>query len=384
MRVADPAPGRHADVAQEEKPGLLDRVRQRVRALRDRWPSFDHVMRAYDRNSEVQGSQLAAAITYFGFLSFFPLLALAFAVVGFVSEGNPDIQRTVTDAVEQAFPGLVGTGDGQLNIQDVIDAKAGATVIGLLGLLYSGLGWIDALRDALRRVFGTSDAALPLLKKKLVDILVLTSLGVALLASLAVSALATRATQQVLDKVGLGESLVALVVLKVLAVLLALLADTLLFAILLSRLSGAQLPWRQVRSGAVVAAVGFEVLKLFATFLIGRATNNPLYATFGVIVGLLIWINFVSKLLMFAAAWTATQPYSLEPVVAGEDGAGRSTGLAAGTEPVSVVAPADFEPVPAEETEPGPRRRAGWRRAAIGAAAGASVAAALTRRARQR
>jgi membrane protein len=341
-------------------------------------------MRAYDRNSEVQGSQLAAAITYFGFLSFFPLLALAFAVVGFVSEGNPDIQRTVTDAVEQAFPGLVGTGDGQLNIQDVIDAKAGATVIGLLGLLYSGLGWIDALRDALRRVFGTSDAALPLLKKKLVDILVLTSLGVALLASLAVSALATRATQQVLDKVGLGESLVALVVLKVLAVLLALLADTLLFAILLSRLSGAQLPWRQVRSGAVVAAVGFEVLKLFATFLIGRATNNPLYATFGVIVGLLIWINFVSKLLMFAAAWTATQPYSLEPVVAGEDGAGRSTGLAAGTEPVSVVAPADFEPVPAEETEPGPRRRAGWRRAAIGAAAGASVAAALTRRARQR
>jgi membrane protein len=134
----------------------------------------------------------------------------------------------------------------------------------------------------------------------------------------------------------------------------------------------------------VVAAVGFEVLKLFATFLIGRATNNPLYATFGVIVGLLIWINFVSKLLMFAAAWTATQPYSLEPVVAGEDGAGRSTGLAAGTEPVSVVAPADFEPVPAEQTEPGPGRRGGWRRAAIGAAAGASVAAALTRRARQR
>ena len=67
---------------------------------------------------------------------------------------------------------------------------------------------------------------------------------------------------------GSQDSLVAVVLLKVLSVALALLADTVLFAILLSRLSGAHLPWRQVRSGALLGAVGFELLKLVGTFLI--------------------------------------------------------------------------------------------------------------------
>jgi membrane protein len=371
-------------MAQQQKPGLVDRFRSRIRVARGRWPWLDHAVRAYDRNSEVLGSQLAAAITYFGFLSFFPLVALAFAVVGYLSDGDPHVQQVVTDEVEKAFPGLVGSGEGQINIQDVIDAKAGATVIGLLGLLYAGLGWIDALRDALRRVFGTSDLRLAFVKKKVLDVLVLAALGIALAVSLAVSSLATRVTQQVLDQVGLGDSTVALVVLKVLAVALALLADTLLFAIVISRLSAARLRWRQVRSGALVAAVGFEALKLLATYLIGKTTSNPIYATFGVIVGLLIWINFVSKLLILSAAWTATQPYSLEPAAAGEGGAGRTTGLAAATEPVSVVVPSDFEPVPAGEVEHQGRRARTWPRTALGAAAGAGVAAMLTRRRKNR
>ena len=159
---------------------------------------------------------------------------------------------------------------------------------------------------------------------------------------------------------------------------LAIVADTVLFAIVISRLSGARLPWRRVRSGALLGAVGFEVLKLFGTFLIGRVTDNPIYATFGLVVGLLIWMNFVSRLLIFAAAWTATEPYSLEPGEIGEQGAGRSTGFAASTEPVSVVAPPDFEQVPAGGVV-APRRKHRWRAAAAGALGGAAAAAALTR-----
>jgi len=360
----------------------VDAVKGRLRGLRARKPWFDHAVRAYDRNSEVLGGQLAAAVTYFGFLSFFPLLALAFAMVGYVSSVYPDAQDGVTRAVESAFPSLVGSGEGQINIQDVIDAKAGAGIAGLLGLLYAGLGWLDALRDGLRRVFGTDDLDISLIKKKLVDILVMVLLGVSLLLSLVVSSLATAATTYVLDLVGLEESFVATALLKVLSVALAVLVDVVIFAILLSRLSGAKLPWRQVRSGAVLAAVGFEVLKLLGTFLIGRTTANPLYATFGVVVGLLVWINLVSKLTIFAGAWTATQPYSLEPAQLGETGAGRSTGLAAATEPVSVVAPADYVAVPLEVDDAAVSSRSGGRvrGVLVGAGLGAALAAAVSRR----
>jgi membrane protein len=240
----------------------VDRIKDRVRAARSRRPALDHAFRALDRHSEVLGNQVAGAITYFGFLSFFPLLALAFSLVGYLSTWYPGAEQAITDAVEQAFPGLIGTGPNQININDIVDAKAGAGLIGLIGLLYAGLGWVDALRDGLRRVFGTLDESLPFMKKKLIDILVLLMLGGAVLASTVVSAAATSATEYVLGLVGLEKHTLAVVVLKILAVVLALLVDTVLFAILFSRLPGAHLPWRQVRSGAFVAAVGFEVLKL--------------------------------------------------------------------------------------------------------------------------
>lgn len=354
-----------------------------MRSARGRKPWLDHAFRAYDRHSEVLGGQLAAAITYFGFLSFFPLLALAFALVGYLSDVYPQAQEGVTSAVEGAFPSLIGSGEGQLDIQDVIDARAGAGVLGLIGLLYAGLGWLDALRDALRRVFGTTGPALGLVAKKLRDVLVLGMLGMSLLASVVVSSLATAATTYALGAVGLDDSTAATFVLKVLSVVLAFAVDVLVFAILLSRLSGARLRWQQVRSGAVLAAAGFEVLKLLGTFLIGRTTENPLYATFGVVVGLLVWINFASRLLVFAAAWTATQPYSLSPALVGDAGVGRTTGVAWATEPVGAVAPGDYEAVPAEADVGSSSRssaRSSWRSVAVGAGLGAALAALVARR----
>jgi membrane protein len=278
----------------------------RIRVLRTRWRWFDHAARAYVRHNEVTGSQLAAAITYYGFLSFFPLLALAFAVVGYISGAYPGAQDAVTHALQNSFPSLIGSGPGHIDIHDVIDAKAGAGVIGLAGLFYAGLGWLDAVRAALRRVYGTTDVPLDFVKKKAVDVLVLIGLGVALIASLVVTTLATAVTRQVLGGVGIDDRLVAVALLKVLSVVLALLADTLLFSILLSRLSGAKQTWRQLRSAALLGAVGFELLKVAGAFLIVRTTQNPVYAAFGVIVGLLIWINLVSQLLMFVASWSAT------------------------------------------------------------------------------
>lgn len=347
--------------------------------LRQRHPVVDHAVRAYDRNSEVLGGQLAAAVTYFGFLSFFPLLALAFSLVGFIAGVYPSAQHGVTQAVEGAFPSLVGPGDGQIDIQQVIDARAGAGVIGLLGLAYAGLGWLDALRDALRRVFGTEDVKIGLVRKKLVDLLVMLMLGLSLLASLVVSSLATAVTSWVLESVGLADSLLATVLLRVLSVALAVAVDVVIFAILLSRLSGARLPWSQVRSGAVLGAVTFEVLKLVGTFLISRTTSNPLYATFGVVVGLLVWINLVSRLVVFVGAWTATQPYSLQPAPLGDQGAGRATGVAAGTEPLAPVAPGDYEPVPAEADD-SPSGRGRGRAALLGAGVGAAATALVARR----
>jgi hypothetical protein len=84
------------------------------------------------------------------------LLALGFSVLGYISYIYPGAQADVTRALEDAFPSLIGEGDGQINIQDIIDSRANAGIIALLGLAYAGMGFLDALRDGLRRVFATS------------------------------------------------------------------------------------------------------------------------------------------------------------------------------------------------------------------------------------
>ena len=336
---------------------ILDRARGRLRAARAKYPALDHAARMNSRYNEVRGAQVAGAITYFGFLSFFPLLALVYAAVGYISVWFPDAEQAITDTVNDAFPSLIGPGPGQIDIAEVESARTAAGIIGLLGLLYAGLGWLDAVRIGMRRVFGTLDEPLSFVRAKLVDLFVLLLLGATLIASVVVSNLATNATTYALDTVGLADSEVATVLLKVLAVALALALDTAVFAILLSRLSGARLPWRWVRSGALLAAVGFEVLKLFGTFLIARTTQNPVYATFGVVVGLLVWINIVSRMFVYVVAWTATEQRPPEP--AGYDSV-----------PVGVGA-----------VDPGSSRSTlTVRGALVGAALGAGLAGVLTRR----
>ena len=161
------------------------------------------------------GGQLAAAITYFGFLSFFPLLALGFSLVGYISDIYPKAQDDVTRAVQDAFPSLVGDGDGQINIQDIIDARAGAGVIALLSAWPIALdGWLDALRDGLRKVFATSDQKIGFVRRSSSMSRCSCCSASASWAPSSSSSMATAATTFVLDLVGLDETPVAVGLLK--------------------------------------------------------------------------------------------------------------------------------------------------------------------------
>lgn len=95
--------------------------------------------------------------------------------------------------------------------------------------------------------------------------------------------------------------------LRLLSLTCAIFFDTVVFLVLFTRLSGTRAPWRRIIRGAVFGAVGFEVLKQIAALLLGRTTGNPVYGTFAVLVGLMVWINVASRFALFVAAWTATR-----------------------------------------------------------------------------
>ncbi|MFD6951785.1 MULTISPECIES: YihY/virulence factor BrkB family protein [unclassified Nocardiopsis] len=271
--------------------------------LRRRSPSLDHLVRAYARYADRNGTQLAGAVTYFAFLSFFPLLALAFAAVGFLATVQVEVGDHLQGALDEILPGL----SDQLPIEEISQARVGASVLGVLGLLYAGLNAVASLREALHSLWLKSFREGPnILLRKAVDLLVMLGLGVALLFTVAFTSVAQAATQWLLSLVGLEGSLLADLSLRALALVIAVCVNMGIFMLAFTLLSGSGRPARMMWRGALLGAVGFEALKATAAVLLAGILTNPVYASFAVLVGLLVWINLVMRLVMFSAAWTAT------------------------------------------------------------------------------
>ncbi len=278
-------------------------VKAFLRACRARWGWFDHLGRAYDRYQEHRGDRLAASLTFYGFLSFFPLVALAFALTGYAVGVSDAFRQYMHQAIDSVLPGLAN----RVQITQIAQAKEGAGIFGIIGLVWSGLGWIGVWRESLRIIWLGGDEGDNVMVKKLSSLLVLLALGITLLASVALSSVAASATHAALAWAGLAYVPGAATVLRLVAILVAIGANTLIFLVLFSRMSGTRASWRRLVRGCLFGAVGFEILKLTGAYLLAHIMRNPLYASFAVMVGLLLWINIVSRFILFTAAWTATR-----------------------------------------------------------------------------
>jgi membrane protein len=285
-------------VAADKKESFLTRQRQAR-------PWLDHLVRAGEAFTERYGNHYAAAITYFSVLSLFPLLMVAFAIGGFVLAGNDALLTEMKNGITDAVP----SGLNEL-INDVVDgaitSRGTVGIIGLVAALYSGLGWMSNLRDALTAQWGLEHKQRPFLSTTIKDLLALFGLGLALAVSFGLSAAGSGLGSWLLGLVGLDDDAWALFLLRVGTIVLSLVANWLVFLWVLSRLPREKVGVRSAIRGAAAAAVGFEVLKQLFTIYLASVLNSPSGKLFGPIIGLLVFANIVSRFLLFITAWTAT------------------------------------------------------------------------------
>ncbi len=192
----------------DDQQSRADEAKERFAKLRRRYPFLDHLLRMNAHYSKVEGSQFAGAVTYFGFLSFFPILALAFAVVGYVSVAYPDARDSLRTAIEQVFPGIVSSSgkSGTISLNDIENAKAAAGIIGFLGVLYSGLGWLSGLRNALEDAFQVPRARQPsFLIGKATDLVTLAAIGAVMIVSVGISGVVKGLADTILSAVSLDD-----------------------------------------------------------------------------------------------------------------------------------------------------------------------------------
>ena len=90
-----------------------------------------------------QGNYLAAIITYYAFVAIFPLLLIASSVLGFVLQGNEELERDILSSALSQFP-IVGT---QLGRPEGLQGSASAVVVGSLAALYGVVGLGQAAQN---------------------------------------------------------------------------------------------------------------------------------------------------------------------------------------------------------------------------------------------
>jgi membrane protein len=283
---------------------LIAAAKTAVPRARERVPFLDHLMRMYGRYQADGGDRLAAAVTFYWFLSLFPLLLLAISLLGYVY--GDEAPRHVTSALSGYLPPqLVETIGNTL-----VDAKGKAGVIGLVGLLLSGLGWVDGLREAIRSIWHQNIKAGNIVTRKLVDIVVLVGLFATIAASVVVTGATTAATGYVIGLLNLSDTTAATVFTQVLAYALSAVADTALFVYMFTRLPRVSQPIKNVLRAAVFGAIGFEIIKFAGAFYVARTTSRgaATYGAFAVVVGLLLFLNIVSRWILLTAAFAVTTP----------------------------------------------------------------------------
>jgi membrane protein len=82
--------------------------------------------------------------------------------------------------------------------------------------------------------------------------------------------------------------------------------NTLLSTAVLTALPRLRMPLRRVLGPALLVAGGLELLKTLGRLYVQRTEANPTYQVVTGAVGLLVFLNVVNQLVLFAATLTAT------------------------------------------------------------------------------
>ncbi|MEE6176775.1 YihY/virulence factor BrkB family protein [Mycobacterium sp. 050134] len=260
--------------------GWLDRLQRRNRAA-------GVIIAVIYKYLDDQGGYLSALITYYGFVSLFPMLLLLTTGLGVVLAGRPDPQHEVLQSALSQFPVI---GD-QLHQPQGLSGGTVAVIVGVAGALYGGLGVGQAVQNAMDSVWAVPRNKRPnLIRSRVRSLLLLLVLGSAALAATVVSAMG-----QATGSLGVGGRIGLALAAVTINALICLAA----FRVTTAR----ELTYRQVVPGALAAAVVWQILQWFGAGYV-RHTVKSASATnsvFALVLGLMGFLFLVSSTLVLCA-----------------------------------------------------------------------------------
>jgi membrane protein len=264
---------------------------------------FDHLWRARQRYNEELGGRLAAAIAYYAFFATFALALVAYSIVGYVLASSSTAVTTVNSFLEENVPFL--------NVKQISDSRNAVAIIGLVGLVLTGVGWIESMRSAQRAIWDLDQQPGNVIIRRLIDLGIMVAIGLLLALSLWIqngikNAIAPSGLWLSPTVTSVGQQDFIETTAKVVGVTLSLLLNCFLAAALLAGVARLRMPFLRLLPAMLLVAVGLFILSTLGRKYIDYTANKPAYQIVGGTVALLLFLYLFSQLLLYGAAFAAT------------------------------------------------------------------------------
>ena len=253
------------------------------------------------------GTNMAAAVSYYTVFSLPPLLILIITLASVVLE-----PAKIQEMMQGQLAGMVGR-DAGTQITEILRSAerpgsggAVSTILGIAALLFGAGGAFIALQGALNRAWEVApDPNAGGIKnfvfKRLFSFGMVLGIAFLLLVSLAISA-ALHAFGDLIGGFlpGGAEAVLA----QVVNLVISLVVISLLFAAIFKVMPDASISWRDVRVGAVATGLLFVIGKFLIGLYLGQSDPGSAFGAAGSLAVLLVWIYYSSIILIFGAEFT--------------------------------------------------------------------------------
>ena len=253
----------------------------RLDRLQRRHPAAGFPIAVIYKYVDDTGPFLSALITYYAFVSLFPLLLLSSTILATVLAGNPELQERLIDSALSQLP-VVGD---QLGEPQGLSGGVLGVVVGVLGALYGALGVAQAVQHAMNTAWTVprNNRPNPILARGR-SLLLLATAGLTVVGTTALSTLGTGAAGS------LG------VVVRALVLVASVLINAAVFTFAFRLATTRKLSVRDVLPGALLAAVLWQLLQTFGVTYVSHVVSSAsaTNGVFALVLGLLAFLYLAS------------------------------------------------------------------------------------------
>ena len=277
----------------------IDKNISRIDRWQQRKPIRSFAGAVIKKYSDDDGGYQAALLTYYGFLSLFPLLLVLVTLLQIWFHNNDVVRHDISTSIGHFFP-LLGT---QLESQIHGLHKAGVgLVIGFLLTIYGARGAADAFRHTVDNMWHIPrDKRVGFPRSLLHSFAIMCAAAAGFGATVVVSAFTG----------GLGHAWWT----KTLANILGAVILMGVIAYCYRIATNGRLRVRFMLLGAAIAAILIELLLSFGGVFVAHQLKHldSLYGTFAVVLGLLVWLYFMSQIVLLSAEIDVVRHFGLWP-----------------------------------------------------------------------